>query len=90
MIIISDHALLRYIERVQGFDLDPLRKAIADIVTLPASAGASTTTVDGYTYCFVDRGPDVVVTTILFNSMRTQQYVKHTRRNGSGRCRIED
>ena len=78
---VSDHALLRYIERVQGISLEDLRQKIAEIVIVPAKAGASTVTVDGFTYCFVERrSGDVVVTTILFNEMRAKQRVKNKRK----------
>lgn len=79
-ISIADHALLRYIERVQGISLDPIREEIYKIVTTPAVAGASTFTHQGFTFCFVEHEDKVVVTTILSDKMRRNSYVKNSRK----------
>ena len=47
---ISDHALVRFIERVGGVDLQEFRNHIKTIVTPSIAAGASTLIVDGVEY----------------------------------------
>jgi hypothetical protein len=37
---VSDHAVLRYLERVMGLNVEMVRKHIADTCTIPASLGA--------------------------------------------------
>lgn len=82
---VTDHALLRYIERAHGISLDPLRKEIERIVREPALAGASTVTVNGFTYCLVQHGSNrVTVTTVITNEMRQKQVVKNRRNRFRG------
>lgn len=52
---ISDHALIRYIERVLEVDLDPVRKQLMDKV-LPSYAGMSRQAVvkGGFRYILAD------------------------------------
>ena len=61
---ISDHALLRYAERVKGVDLDPLRQQIVrDVEAALDKAdleGASAVVIDGMRYALSDN----VITTI--------------------------
>jgi hypothetical protein len=79
-IIVTDHALLRYIERVFGFDIELVRKHIENSVRGPAKIGATTTTIDGYVYCLKERGNGAVaVTTILDTDMRAKRYKRHHR-----------
>jgi len=49
-ITVSDHALIRYLERVKGFDLDAVRDEIADAVGPLAGNGATKCSVDGTTF----------------------------------------
>jgi phage terminase large subunit GpA-like protein len=79
-VIVTDHALLRYIERVCGVDLVKLREIIAEEVRVPAKVGATTVTINGYVYCLVERDSDVAVTTILDPSMRANRHKRHHRR----------
>jgi hypothetical protein len=62
---ISDHAMLRYLERVGGFDIEGLRKSISDRVTAATVPGQVGVTIDGHSFriCEDDWGP--VVTTVL-------------------------
>lgn len=79
-IIVTDHALLRYCERVFGLDIEMVRKHIENSVRVPAKAGATTVTIDGYVYCLKERGPAAVaVTTILDTDMRAKRYKRHHR-----------
>lgn len=49
-LVISDHAMLRYIERVIGVDLEPIRQKIVDTVEPAYKAGATRISADGVTY----------------------------------------
>lgn len=49
-ISITDHALLRYIERVQGVDLDKLRDHIRREIEPAVKMKAKNITIDGFIY----------------------------------------
>lgn len=44
---VSDHAVLRYMERVQGFDVEAVRAHIASLCAGAAATGASTVIAEG-------------------------------------------
>ena len=71
---VTDHAIIRYLERVQGFDIEALRANIAARVDEAACAGALAVTIDGFRYMFQngERGP--VLTTILLARMETSSH----------------
>lgn len=58
---VSDHAVIRYLERVQGLDVDGLRDQVGHLVATGVEHGACGVNVDGYVYRI--RGG--VVTTVL-------------------------
>lgn len=63
---VSDHAVLRYLERVGGFDIEGLRRQIADRLKSAADAGARGVVLDGHSF-LIDRnseGGSVVVTVL--------------------------
>ena len=65
-LIVSDHAVLRYLERVGGFDISRLRCEIAARLQPAADAGAHGVVIDGHSYLIDqkgERGP--VLLTIL-------------------------
>lgn len=64
-VTISDHALVRYLERVGGFDTERLRRSISDRLQPSVDAGARGVVIDGYSLLidYSDRGP--VVITVL-------------------------
>lgn len=47
---ITDHAVVRYLERVKGIDIDATRSEIADIVRRGVSLGAQSVILDGMRY----------------------------------------
>ena len=49
-VYISDHVILRYLERVKGVDVEAARAAIVEIVGPAAAAGATRFTSSGLTY----------------------------------------
>lgn len=57
----SDHAVLRYLERVQGVDVERIRREIGARVDHAASQGACGIIIDGFSYK-IEGG---VVTTVL-------------------------
>ena len=61
---VSDHAIVRYLERVEGFDIAALRQTIARRVDYAASLGATAVIIDGFRYVFAvdDGGAPIVVT----------------------------
>lgn len=70
---VSDHAVLRYLERCQGVDVEAVRAAIAAKADDPAGRGARVVTVDGVILCIGRRGGQPIVTTALGLDMRPQK-----------------
>lgn len=63
--VVSDHAIVRYLERVEGFDIAELRLTIARRVDYAASLGASAVVVEGFRYVFAaDPGGAPIVVTV--------------------------
>jgi hypothetical protein len=63
---VSDHAVLRYLERVGGFDIEALRRDIRDRVYKAAASGASAVVIDGFRYCIrFDHEGGRVITTVI-------------------------
>ena len=62
---VTDHAVLRYLERVGGFDIEGLRAQIAQRMTLPAAMGVHAVNVDGYRFVVKDLGNEAVVVTVM-------------------------
>lgn len=58
---VSDHAVLRYLERVEGLDIERLRREIGARVDLAVDLGACGVIIDGFSYK-IEGG---VVTTVL-------------------------
>lgn len=58
----SDHAIIRYLERAKGLDVDAIRSKILSASAVSAiNAGAVSITIDGFKFCIRDK----VVTTVL-------------------------
>lgn len=59
---VSDHALVRYLERVEGIDMDALRREIGARVDRAADGhdGMSSVIIDGFRYLLSDEA--VVIT----------------------------
>jgi hypothetical protein len=74
MISVSDHAIVRYLERVGGFDIDRLRQQIASRISEAAKAGASAVVVDGYEYVIqIDASGHPIVATVLKPSQQKRR-----------------
>ncbi|QYK42845.1 MAG: hypothetical protein KF887_07015 [Paracoccaceae bacterium] len=62
---VSDHAVLRYLERVGGFDVERLRREIGRRVEDAVLAGACGVQIEGVSFRVKD-GPDgPVITTVI-------------------------
>lgn len=63
---VSDHALLRYIERVEGIDVDALRRHLAAIAAPAARSGACYSLIDDIAFHlrYGAAGPTVVTVTL--------------------------
>jgi hypothetical protein len=55
---VTDHAVLRYLERARGFDVEAVRVHIATLCAPAVAAGASTFRAEGVRFEF--QGPTVV------------------------------
>jgi len=67
-ITITDHAIVRYLERIKGFDLDPIRAEIEKLVRNGASVDAKRVVVGNSWFClrgdwFGNEG--IVVSTVM-------------------------
>lgn len=62
---VSDHAIVRYLERVHGYDIEALRLSIARRVDPAASMGASGVVIDGFVFKVRRDQHGPVVTTVL-------------------------
>ena len=71
---ISDHAVLRYLERVGGFDIETLRGQLAARVAKSAVPGVSALLIDGHRYLIKQTDHELVVATILPAGLRAQNH----------------
>lgn len=82
MIIVSDHALVRYMERVMGLDLASLRRRLADEVRPFAEAGAASCVIGRANFCFLVRTDGhIAVATVITDKMRAQKTRRRSRRS---------
>ena len=65
-VVITDHAVLRYLERVGGFQIEALRAALAARLQPGVDAGAGAIVIDGFAFV-VAREPEAppVITTVM-------------------------
>lgn len=71
-VIITDHAVLRYLERVLELDVDELRARLAKEIEAAAKIGAKSLTTAGATFVFERSrcSQHIHVTTVLTPKMR--------------------
>ncbi|WP_411836722.1 hypothetical protein [Paracoccus sp. ME4] len=70
---VTDHALIRYLERVGGFEIEALRRDIAHRLQPASDAGAASVVIDGHVYLIGradPRGPSVVTVLPVSMSLR--------------------
>lgn len=75
---ITDHALVRFLERVEGIDLDPLREEIVALTREAINAGASGITINGFLYNVDPKSRAVV--TIYTPEQRKSRNPTHVKR----------
>lgn len=61
LIPVTDHAVLRYLERVEGVDVERVRREIGRRVDRAVNLGASGTVIEGFHYVISDEGAVVTV-----------------------------
>lgn len=65
-LIVTDHAVLRYLERLGGFNIDGLRNDIRARLQAAADAGAGAVVIDGHSFLIDHGGEDgPAVVTVL-------------------------
>jgi hypothetical protein len=62
---VSDTAILRYLQRAHGLDIEAVRQHIAGRCTTGAELGALTVVVESVKFVLVAAGADTVVTTVV-------------------------
>lgn len=76
---VTDHAVLRYLERHGGLDIEALRRSIAERLKPVALTGAERATVDGMVFVFRADPEGRAVVTVL---NRLQSIPRQERRDG--------
>lgn len=78
-ITVSDHAVLRWLERVEGVNVKAIRRRIQRSVRAACDHGASGARLDGVGFClqYHDDGEAVVTTTV---SSHTRSHLAEPRR----------
>ncbi len=82
---ITDHALIRYIERVKGFDVDKIRAEIENLVAPTLGTKATGISANGFTY----RIQDGAVTTVVPGSTPAGAKRKSAEFHGNKVRRVE-
>lgn len=72
---ITDHALLRYLERVLGYDVETLRRQIGHEIAARTSGDATSVKMDGYQYRIENKAV-VTITSINRPNIRSGRKVK--------------
>ena len=62
---VSDHALVRFIERVHGFDLEPFRHMIREACGDAAQAGSCRVKKGAWAYCIAQEDGRPTVVTVM-------------------------
>lgn len=68
---VSDHAVLRYLERVGGFEIERLRQELATRVASSVTRGAHTVLIDGHRFVLKEGTGELIVATVLDAGDRT-------------------
>lgn len=78
---VTDHAVLRWLERVNGVDINAIRRHLAGEVMAGAELGATAVRIGNHKYCLVKDGKTssgetvVVLTTVYRNSQDEPRHV---------------
>jgi hypothetical protein len=74
---VTDHAIVRYLERVGGFDIDGLRRQIEARLQAAADVGADTVIIDGARFCLQYNEGRPILATVLEADQRGKLYAGH-------------
>lgn len=77
---VSDHAVLRYLERVGGFEVEKLRAEMASRVEAVRAPNATYVRLDGVSFVVRDESGGAVVTTVI---SKGKPYRPRKRRKGA-------
>jgi hypothetical protein len=77
---VTDHVLVRYLERVHGYDMEALRRNIARRLQPAADAGATSLIADGVIFVIGsdDGGPTAI--TVLLKNRDSESHLPHAGR----------
>jgi hypothetical protein len=90
-VAVTDHALLRYIERGMGVDIELIRSMIEKGVREAVLAGANSYRKDGLVYRITEQANgDRVITTVLTDRMAAKTFTKPYRLKGDPRHKGKD
>lgn len=82
---VSDHAVVRYLERAGGFDIERLRREIAHRVQEAVDAGASGVLIEGHRFCIKeDADGRPCVTTVIEQDWLVRNHTRQGRGDGGG------
>lgn len=77
---VTDHAVLRYLERVMGFDIDGVRKHIADTCAPAMRSGAGCLSAEGVKFQFANSSVTTITpATNMPNVTRIGRLTRHPR-----------
>lgn len=62
---VTDHAVLRYLERAHGLDVEAVRRHIASRCATAVELRATTVIVERVKFVLAERGTDLAVVTVL-------------------------
>jgi hypothetical protein len=77
---VTDHVILRYLERVGGFPIEELRKQIAVRFQAAADAGAASVRADGYTWVIGEDEFGPALITVLGKTEHPESHIPQVRR----------
>lgn len=87
-VIVSDHAVLRYLERILEVDIEQLRARLGEEIRAAAAVGAKSYTHGGATF-ILEKTPsgDLCVVTVITEKMRhgTHHRAAYSRKRGVAR-----
>lgn len=79
---VSDHAVLRYLQRVGGFEVEALRDQLRDRIAPLAMAGVESVQVDGFRYLMQEDKTGLVVVTVMEHGRVSRELPGRPKRAG--------
>lgn len=88
-IYVTDRALIRYLERVKGFNLDSHRRAIQAAVQSAALTSAATVTDNGFVYSLAHHPGDKLSSVTTVRPVQWKPANRLPQKNDTGRPKIK-